>query len=169
MDARDAPKNDTGEGLRIIVRPHRVLTLRNMLLLFAGQTTVVLIIGIGFTLMGAWPVLPFAGLEMTVVAAVLYRLHRHADDHDLVAVEGERITVIRRRGKREWRDEFQRYWMKITLERSRGWYPSRLKLGSHGRFVIIAAEVNEEERESLSTTLNNALRKSGSRGGYERY
>jgi uncharacterized membrane protein len=76
-------------------------------------------------------------------------------------VERERVTVIRRRGRREWRDEFQRYWTRVTLERRRGWYPSQLKVGSHGRFVVIAAGVNEKERESLSTTLNNFLQKRG--------
>ncbi len=161
MDARYTPEGDTGEGLRMIVRPNRTLTLRGMTALFAGLTVVVLTIGIGFTLAGAWPVLPFAGLEMAVVGVVLYRLFRHADDHDQIIVDRERVTVIRRRGDREWRDEFQRYWTKVTLERRRGWYPSQLKVGSHGRFVVIAADVSEEERESLSTTLNNFLRKKG--------
>jgi uncharacterized membrane protein len=161
MDARFTPEGDTGEGLRVIVRLNRTLTLRGMTVLFAGLTVVVLTIGIGFTLAGAWPVLPFAGLELALVGAVLCRLFRHADDHDRIIVERERVTVIRRRGRREWRDEFQRYWTKVVLERRRGWYPSQLKVGSHGRFVVIAAGVNEQERESLSATLNNFLQNKG--------
>jgi uncharacterized membrane protein len=128
-----------------------------MTVLFAGLTVVFLTIGIGFTLAGAWPVLPFAGLQLALVGAVLYRLYRHADDHDRIIVERERVTVIRRRGRREWRDGFQRYWTRVLLERRRGWYPSQLKVGSHGRFVVIAAGVNEKERESLSATLNNII------------
>jgi len=69
--------------------------------------------------------------------------------------------VIRRRGRREWCDEFQRYWTKVTLERRRSWHPSQLKVGSHGRFIEIAADVNEEERESLFAALNNILPKAG--------
>jgi uncharacterized membrane protein len=161
MDARFTPESDTGEGLRVIVRPNRTLTLRGMTVLFAGLTLVVLTIGIGFTLAGAWPVLPFAGLELALVGAVLYRLFRHADDHEQIIVNRERVTVIRCRGRRERRDEFQRYWTKVTLERRRGWYPSQLKVGSHGRFVVIAADVNEKERESLSATLNNLLLNKG--------
>lgn len=157
MDARITPEGDTGEGLRVVVRQNRTLTLRGMAVLFAGLTLVVLTIGVGFTLAGAWPVLPFAGLELVLVGAVLYRLFRHADDHDRLLVDRERVTVIRRRGRRERRDEFQRCGTKIVLERGRGWYPSRLKVGSHGRFVIIAAGVNETERESLSATLNDFL------------
>jgi len=161
MDARITPEGDTGEGLQVIVRPNRTLTLRGMTVLFAGLTVVVLTIGVGFTLAGAWPVLPFAGLELALVGAVLYRLFRHADDHDRIMIDRERVTVIRQRGRCEWRDEFQRYWTKVTLERGRSWYPSRLKVGSHGRFVVIAAGVNEKEREALSTALNNFLQKKG--------
>jgi uncharacterized membrane protein len=145
----------------MIVRPNRTLTLRGMTLLFAGLTAVVSTIGIGFTFAGAWPILPFAGLEMVVVGAVLYRLFRHADDHDRILINRDLITVIRRRGRREWRDDFQRYWTKVTLERRNSWYPSRLKVGSHGKFVIIAADVNEVEREKLSLALNEVLRNAG--------
>jgi len=161
MDARITPEGDTGDGLQVIVRPNRTLTLRGMTVLFAGLTVVVLTIGVGFTLAGAWPVLPFAGLELALVGAVLYRLFRHADDHDRIMIDRERVTVIRQRGRCEWRDEFQRYWTKVTLERGRSWYPSRLKVGSHGRFVVIAAGVNEKEREALSIALNNFLQKKG--------
>ena len=161
MDARYKPEGDTGEGLRITVCPNRTLSLRGMTVLFAGLTVVVLTIGVGFSLAGAWPVLPFAGLEMLVVGLVLYRLSRHADDHEQIIVDRERFTVIRRRGGCELRDEFQRYWTKVTLERHRGWHPSRLKVGSHGRFIVIAADVNEEERRSLSATLARLLRSQG--------
>ncbi len=159
VDTRYMPEGETGEGLRMIVRPNRALTLRGIIVLFVGLSVVVLTIGIGFTLAGAWPVLPFAGLEMMVVGVVLYRLVRHADDHDQIIVDRDCVTVIRRWGRCEWRDKFQRYWTKVMLERRHGWYPSQLKVGSHGRFVVIAADVREEERESLSATLNNLLRK----------
>ena len=168
MDARFTPEGDTGAGLQVIVRPNRTLTLRGMTVLFAGLTVVFLTIGIGFTLAGAWPVLPFAGLQLALVGAVLYRLFRHADDHDRIIVERERVTVIRRRGRCEWCDEFQRYWTKVVLERRRGWYPSQLKVGSHGRFVVIAAGVNEKERESLATIPNDLLRKQAEESAAER-
>lgn len=71
MDARITPEGGTGEGLQAVVRPKRTLTLRGMTVLFAGLTLVVLTIGVGFTLAGAWPVLPFAGLELVLVGAVL--------------------------------------------------------------------------------------------------
>ena len=47
--------------------------------------------GIGFILAGAWPVLPFVGLEMLMVSVVLHRLFRHADDHDRIIVSRRQL------------------------------------------------------------------------------
>jgi uncharacterized membrane protein len=158
MDTRYTPETDTGsEDLRVLIRPNRSLSPWGMVVLFMGMAAFALIIGIGFSLVGAWLVLPFAGLEMAVVGTALYWLYRHAEDHDLVVVGVDRVRVIRHRAGRDWQDEFQRYWVRVTLERHR-WYPSRLKIGSHGRFVVVGADVNEEERRALSARLNEALR-----------
>ncbi|WP_461573691.1 DUF2244 domain-containing protein [Sulfuricaulis sp.] len=157
MDTRHKPGNDGGAGQRIFIRPNRSLSPWGMALLFAWLATISLTIGTGFLLVGAWLVLPFAGLEMAVVAAALYYLFRHIDDHELIVIGDERVTVIRRRGRRERRDYFQRYWLRVSLVRHR-WYPSRLELGSHGRFVVVGTEIGEEERRALSARLNEALR-----------
>jgi len=159
MDTRYTPENETGEGLRVLVRPNRSLSLRAMALLFAGIAAFVITIGIGFSLVGAWLVLPFAGLEVSVVGAVLYLLFRHADDHDMVIIYHDRITVVRRQGGREQHEEFPRYWTKVRLQRGWSWYPSRLSIGSHGRFVAIGTGISEEERRALGARLNEILRR----------
>lgn len=156
MDARSAPETDI--GYRITVRPNRSLTPHGMMFLLAGLNVIVLTVGVGFTLVGAWPILPFAGLEMVLVSAVVYRLWRHSDDHEAIEIERDRVRVKRRRGSWEWSADFQRYWTQVRLEPRRGRQPSRLKLGSHGRYVTIAADVNEDERVSLSSALKTALR-----------
>lgn len=116
------PRATPEKACKRLCGPNRTLTLRGMTVLFAGLTLVVLTIGIGFTLAGAWPVLPFASLELALAGAVLYRLFRHAADHDRV-LDRERVTVIRQRGRRERRDEFQRCGTRVTLEPGHGWHP----------------------------------------------
>jgi len=159
MDTRYTPENEAGEGLRVLVRPNRSLSFRAMVVLFAGIAAFVITIGIGFSLAGAWLVLPFAGLEVVVVGVVLYLLVRHNDDHDLIVIHHDRVMVVRRHGGRERHEEFQRYWVKVELRRGRSWYPSRLSIGSHGRFVTIGADISEEERRALAARLNELLRR----------
>ncbi len=158
MDARSTSDSDLSHGQYVWVWPNRSLSLRGMLLVFIIVAVVALVIGIAFSLVGAWLILPFAGLEITVVGAVLYWLFRHADDHELIVINDERVTVIHHRSGREKRYEFQRYWVKIILERHHGWYPSKLKMGSHGRLVVIGDELRDEARQALFARLNTALR-----------
>ena len=168
IDTCDAPDQKTGDGLSILVRPNRSLSLRGMALLFVGLAVIALIIGAGFLWAGAWLVLPFAGLELATVGVVLYRLTRHADDYDQIVISDDRVTVTRYRDGRERHDYFQRYWVKVVLEQGRGWYPSRLTVGSHGRSVTIAADVSEEERQHVLARLNEALHQSDDRMRAER-
>lgn len=54
---------------------------------------------------------------MVMVGAVLSRMFRHANDHEHIHIDRKNVAVIQRRGRREWRDEFLRYWTGVTLER----------------------------------------------------
>jgi uncharacterized membrane protein len=112
-------------------------------------------IALGFLLAGAWMVLPFAGLEVVVIGAVFYYLvYRHGDDHDMVLIDGDCLSIIKREGRSESRYDFQRYWARVSLERGRYTsYPSCLLVGSHGQFVEIAANLREEERKALAKKL----------------
>jgi uncharacterized membrane protein len=157
-NTRHTPEKYADEGLRVLIRPNRSLSPRGMAVLFAGVGAFAMTLGIGFSLVGAWLVLPFAGLEVAVVGAVLYWLHRHVDDHELIIMDDDRVTVIQYRGGRERLEVFQRYWAKVTLEHYGAWYPSRLKLGSHGRFIVLGADIGEDERQTLSAWLSDALR-----------
>ncbi len=155
MDTRAI--SDLSHGQYVWVWPNRSLSPRGMLLVFIVVAVVAMIVGIGFSLAGAWLILPFAGLEITVVGVVLYWLFRHADDHELIVIGDERVTIIRHCCGHERRDEFQRYWVKIILERHHGWYPSKLKMGSHGRLVVIGHELRDEARQALFAQLNQTL------------
>ncbi|MHB8744003.1 MAG: DUF2244 domain-containing protein [Sulfuricaulis sp.] len=158
MDTRYTPEKFASNGWRLLIRPNRSLSPRAMVVLYAVMAAFVMTLGIGFSLVGAWLVLPFAGLEMVLVGAVLYWLYRHVDDHELIIIDNDDVTVIQYRGGRKRSDVFQRYWAKVTLERNGTWYPSRLKLGSHGRVVVIGTDISDDERSELSARLKEALR-----------
>lgn len=117
-----------------------------------------LVIAVGFMLAGAWLVMPFMGLELIAVAGVFGWFRRHADDHERIVIEEDRLLITRQRGGRQTHYAFQRYWVRVRIEKSgHPWYPSRLLIGSHGRFVEIAAFVTEDARIQLAGKLKNLL------------
>ncbi|HEV3007615.1 MAG TPA: DUF2244 domain-containing protein [Burkholderiales bacterium] len=60
---------------------------------FAALAVLVLAIGAGFAAMGAWLILPFAGLEVLLLGAAFVLYARHAADYERIELESGRVTV----------------------------------------------------------------------------
>ena len=60
---------------------------------FAALAVVVLAIGVGFAVAGAWLVLPFAGLEVLLLGAAFVLYGRHAADYERIELESGRLGV----------------------------------------------------------------------------
>lgn len=149
----------SGDSVSFVVRPNRSLPVAGMVALFVGLSALPLTIGIAFAVMGVWMVLPFAILEVGVLAVLVRWLYRHIDDCELIMIGPERVQVTRRVGTNETRHDFQRYWARVRLDRGRTQRdPSRLRIGSHGRYIDIGASINEEDRATLASELRQALR-----------
>lgn len=147
------------DSVSIVVRPNRSLPVAGMVVLFVSLSALPLTIGIAFAVAGVWMVLPFAILEVGVLALLVRWLYRHIDDCELVVIGPERVQVTRRTGTKETRHEFQRYWARVRLERGKNRRdPTRLRIGSHGNYIDIGANINEEDRANLAAELRQALR-----------
>lgn len=155
-----APQPGTdSRDLRILNRPNRSLSPRGMALLLAAFALVLLGIGFAFALAGAWLVLPFAGLEIAIVAAALASVRRHADDYELIAVQGDDVIVERRTGSATASHRFQRYWARVVYHAAaRPWDTSHVRIRSHGRSVEVGRYSTDAGREVLARTLGEALK-----------
>ena len=68
---------------------------------------------------GAWPVLPYSLLEIGVLACAFAWCERHAEDWERLTVAGDRVVVEQARGSKRERREFNRYWLRVEVERGR--------------------------------------------------
>jgi len=146
------------EPARIVLRGNASLSARSALCIFLGLAVSATLIGFLFAIGGAWPVIPFLGLELVVVGVVFRHMCRRARDCEVLEFDNNRLHIIQHRGKSERRHEFQRYWARIALDPVRdGWYPLRLLIRSHGREVEIGASLNEDQRTELAQRLRQVL------------
>ena len=60
---------------------------------FAALALIVLAIGTGFALAGAWLVLPFAGLEVALLVGAYFFYARHAADYERISLGDGRLTI----------------------------------------------------------------------------
>lgn len=143
---------------KLIRRPH-ALSRRGLRWVFVVCAAVNAIVAVGFSVFGAWLVLPFAGLEVMVVGFTLGLVARQRADYELVVVDEARLHIARRqRGRREC-VELSRYWARVSLARGDyGWYPSRLLIKSHGRAVEVGAWMTEDARKAFAHELAAYMR-----------
>jgi uncharacterized membrane protein len=117
----------------------------------------VALISLYFASLGAWLVLPFTGLEILVIGGAIYAQSCCAHRHQIIRVDRTQIEIHDTR-KPALSKTFPRAWSRIVQTRDfKGWYPSRLLIGSHGEFVEIGKHLMEDERESLANQLRYTI------------
>jgi uncharacterized membrane protein len=146
---------------RIVIRPNRSLTQRQLRLAFLVIATVCLGIASAFAAIGLWPILPFAGAEVIVVGIGFVLSARSGQLTEVVSADGDKLAVEKGRRQLSQRWETQRAWAQVHLLAPKvRWYPSRLVLRSHGKVVEFGGFLNEPERWQLAGQLQRAIRES---------
>lgn len=142
------------DGVRFTVRPNCALSWRATKWLFAFFTLCLGAVTAYFAALGAWLVLPFAGLELLVLGIGLYLSSLAGHRREVVQVDGLVLRVLRGGRRLQEVAVFPRQWTRIQLTRDpRGWYPSRLLLIGGGCRIEIAACLVEADREALAAEL----------------
>src|SRR6185436_6072061 len=80
-------------GFSVLLKRNCSIAPAALARVFAFLVAVTLGIGIGFAAAGTWLVLPFAGIEVTLLAAAFLTNGRHAADYECIERIGERLTV----------------------------------------------------------------------------
>ena len=105
-------------------------------------------------LLGAWPMLPFLGLELLVVVGAFVSLARHQHDYEELVLDAEQVEHHRLNGRHRESQRFQRYWVRLVIEPAASRYrPDRLWLRSHGQQTEIARTAGAATRAKLAHTL----------------
>jgi hypothetical protein len=103
-------------------------------------------------------VLPFAGLELAVLAAGFYFSALAGHTREVIEIDGPVLRVLRGRGRLAEVASFPANWTRVLLQRDpKGWYPSRLLLRCHGKGVEVGGKLVEAEREELAASLRDLL------------
>ena len=123
---------------------------------FGFILTVSLGIAVAFALVfGAWPIMPFAGIEMLVLYLAFRYIDRHAGDYERITIRGDSVSVEVREASRVTRHELNRCWAQVVCEAE----GARLALRSHGRDIEVGRHVCDEQRAEMARELVRELRR----------
>ena len=140
-----------------VLLPHRSLPQPafHVLMLLLGLVS--LGMGIGFFLLGAWPICGFFGLDVGAVYVAFRLSYRGARRREILRLAGDDFTVERvdiYGERRLWR--FQPFWLRVVLEERRD-ESNRLLLASHGNSIVIGDFLAPPVRRDLAATLREVL------------
>jgi uncharacterized membrane protein len=116
-----------------------------------------LVIALFFAFMGAWVVLPFAGLELLAVGYAFYYVHCHSCDYERIVIEDDQVSIEKRSYRTYHQTSFNRYWVKVFL-RPMPSGDQALFFRSHGKEVIFGqCFMTSEERVKLASQLKQQV------------
>lgn len=143
---------------RIDIAPHCSLSPRGARLFFASVGLASMSVALPISLMGYWPVLPFAGLELALLGWALKTSMARRDQRQIIIITPTAVTIEDHGGESLRRSEFPRHWAQVRIRPGgSAWHPTRLAVESHGRRHELGAFLTEPERQALAAQLRQLI------------
>lgn len=148
-----------GNGARRFeLRPRCSLTPRTARIFIASMAAGSFAVAGFFALQGFWPILPFAGAEIALLAWAVRASMRKGQERETITITEETVAIQRWTTHNERRSVFPRHWVKVKLHApSTALHPSRLLLESSGRVCEVGRFLTEHERRGLAVRLKQLV------------
>jgi len=141
----------------VTARPNCSLSAASTLCVFSIIACITLAIALGFALLGAWLVLPFAGLELVVLWLCFHHVWRHVHDYERLVIDHDRVIVDTHDPRCDSHIELNSYWAQVVMEMLPDGECRRLVLRSHGKEIEFGRLLNGRERLDIGLNLKARL------------
>lgn len=135
--------------------PNRSLAPLGRRLVLGMIATTMFGVAAGAAMIGAWPVMPFAGLEVLLVAVAFRVVQLHDGDFERLEIDEHEVRVESRRASRTTRFVAHRPWAKVVVRDSG--MRCTLRLAYRGRSEPLGRLLSDEGRRALAARLRNRI------------
>ena len=132
-----------------ILRPNPPLERHKLLVVLGFVATVNLAFAASFVLCGAWPVWPFLGADVALLAWAFRSSLSAAAREERVTLTTDSLRIARPGGQDV---VLNPYWVRVEMDER-----SQLVLWSHGKGIRLAGFLPAAERASFAQALRSAL------------
>lgn len=134
----------------LVLRPNQSWTWRANLYFLATLGCCSLFIATGFLLAGAWLVLPFTLVEMTVLGLCIHYCVKRCSLQEVITVSDYQVKIERGIRKPAEQQTYHRLWAKFFVSAPRHpWEPPQLCIASKGVSTEIGAFLNRQDKQTL--------------------
>ena len=138
------------------MRPSRSLTVSGRKLWLGLIAASTLLVAGAAGAMGAWLILPFAGLEVMLVWYAFRVIGHHDEDDETLSVSGSGFRWERQCGRETSLLRGSRYWARLADTKTGG--RLQLQLSYAGNTVLVGQLMPNEQREILAKRLRQLFR-----------
>jgi uncharacterized membrane protein len=131
------------------------LAPRQLALIFACLATASMGIAVMFAALGAWMVLPFAGIEVLGLGTAFLVYARHAADYERIVLSRDCLLVETSRAERLSQEKCAPAWIRVEYSGAR---QELIGLVSSGQRIEVGRFVPESERTDLAMQLRAQLK-----------
>lgn len=156
VDTEGVARNSAGAFV-FHSRPRCSLTRAQERLVFRSLAALCLGTAAGFSWLGYWPILPFAGLEIGLLAWALKALRKCEGDYERLTIDGDAVVHEWRVGTQSWRREMNRQWVRVGCQCAAPGRNCLLSVSSHGHETEVGHYLSDEARLKLAATLRSRL------------
>ena len=139
------------------LRPNPPLNARTLRLILIVVAAINFAFALYFALRGAWPIAPFMGLDVALLAWAFRETRVAARAHERVTLKASELRVEQHPAKGvATAAAFNPYWVRVDLV---PWteYSNRLYLRSHGRELQVGSFLPPDARAGFADALKSAL------------
>ena len=165
-DRPNLPNHDTQSGQKpkwheqMSIWPHRSLSPKGFAILMSVLCVFLFLIGLGFFLAGAWPVIGFLGLELLIVWGAFKLNYRAARHLETIHTTTEELLVESQTpaGKRS-KKSLPIGWLRIKLTppeapQTKSRHQQKIILSSHGEQAEVGKHLHPAEKAGLSRDIS---------------
>ena len=145
--------------LMIVLKPNHSSNWRTNQLVLLAIAVPSLGIAIAFAWFGAWPILPFAGLELTALGCALYYVNWKLQYRHVITLSEDRLRIDKGfyAPRQSWEFEREDSSLAVTPE-THPWDGPGMALHDSRESVPIGEFLNREDSLALLTLLRNEIR-----------
>lgn len=140
-----------------ISRPNRSLNPVQQRLVFWGVAIPCMGIASIFAGMGYWLMLPFAGLEMGLLAWAFENLRAHNEDYESITIQGDRLIVECREAGQKSRREMNTHWTQAECVCEQNENKCQFCVRSHGEAIELGRYLDDQGRIKLAKAIRANL------------
>ena len=138
---------------QIVLAPHVSLSVRGAFVFFGLVCLATFGIAGVATVLGFWPVLPFAGAEMLLLGWALHANMQRRFERETIEISDSEVII-----ENTSRIVFPRHWARVKIRRPNSpLHRSQLVIESHGRAYEVGKFLTEEERRQLAAALRSQI------------